>query len=146
MKKIISNEYLLLAIRIVIACIFIIASIQKIMYPASFANSIMNYRLLPDLTINIISVILPWLELICGILLLIGNQVKETILIINILLISFIILIITAIVRGLDISCGCYGTKSEIVGIKKIIENVLLLLGGFLLQKYNSKKYSINTI
>lgn len=146
MKKITSNEYLLLVFRIIIACVFILASIQKIMYPASFANSIINYRLVPDLLINILAVILPWLELICGILLLIGHQVKETILIINILLVSFLILIFIALLRGLDISCGCFGANSEMVGIRKIIENSILLLGGILLQIYNSKKYSINTI
>jgi len=127
--SLLSNKYFLLLSRIVIGFLFIYAGIVKIADPESFARSILNFKVLPEYLVNLAAIIIPWIELISGILLLFGIAVRENALIIMHLLGIFIILIIVSIFRGLNIDCGCFGTSSgNSIGISKIIEDVLMLL------------------
>lgn len=138
MNNILTNKYLILLIRIVLAVIFIFSGIEKISNPSGFSEAISNYRLFPLFSVNLIAISLPWIELVVGLLLLVGIKIKENVLIINFLMSFFILIVFIALVRGLDINCGCFGTvNSQKVGIFKIIENIFLLVGGILVYKSN---------
>jgi putative oxidoreductase len=145
MNRIIQNKYLLLTARIILAVVFIFSGIQKISEPAAFAESIMNYKLIPDVLINISSITLPWIELTAGVLLLFGVAVKENAAIISALLGIFIIAIGISVARGLNIDCGCFGTAGgSKVGFGKIGENLLLFGLGVLLIYKNSSFMSLS--
>lgn len=143
MKKVFSNQYFLLIIRIIIAMVFIYAGAEKISDPKGFSQSIYNYRILPIETINILAITLPWLELISGILLLFGISVKENAAIIGTLLLVFIIAVALSMIRGLDIDCGCFG-KGNTVGWRKIGENSLMLIICVVLMAFDSKIILLN--
>lgn len=143
MKKIFSNEYFLLVSRIVLAFVFIYAGAEKISDPNSFSQAIYNYRIFPNEMINIFAIILPWIELVSGILLLFGISVKENSAILGTLLLIFIILIGISMIRGLDINCGCFG-KGTPVGWRKIGENTLMLILALALIAFDSKKFSLS--
>ena len=143
-KNILNNKYLLLTIRLFFGFVFIYASVTKISDPEGFAQAIYNYKLLPLFLVNILAIILPWIELTTGILLLFGVSVKENSAILNGLLIIFIIAIIISLFRGLDINCGCFGTVDGAkVGLQKILENIGLLILGFVLIKFDSDFLSL---
>lgn len=145
MKKLFANKYLLLAIRIILGFVFIYAGLEKALMPEAFAKSISNYQLIPDFIINFSAIVLPWIELVCGILLIFGVSVKENSLILSILLSLFIIMITISVMRGLNIDCGCFGTVGgSKVGLAKIIENIILLAIGGHLVKYDSTFLSLN--
>ena len=147
MKKIISNEYLLVASRLFLGFLFVFSGIEKIIELQTFSTSIANYKLLPNFTINFFAIILPWIELSAGLLLIFGICVKENAAIINLLLVVFIVAVGISMMRGLDIDCGCFGTAGgQQVGFQKIGENVLLLLIGTQLIFFGSSKFSINGI
>ncbi|MFC2085020.1 MauE/DoxX family redox-associated membrane protein [Bacteroidota bacterium] len=144
MKAIIGNKYFLLIARILLGFTFIIAGIEKISYPEDFATSISNYKVFPIYSINIIAITIPWIELISGLLILYGIAIKENAFIINILLITFIMLIMMAIMRGLDIECGCFGTRyGQKVGILKILENSGFLFLGLMIMFFDSNKVTM---
>ncbi len=144
MNKILNNNFLLLAARIILGFIFVFAAVSKAAEPESFAQAIANYKLLPDFLINISAIVLPWIELSAGLLLLFGISVKENSAILSGLLIIFIAAIFISLLRGLDIDCGCYGTvDGSKVGLIKILENVGLLLLGLILLKFGSTKFSL---
>jgi putative oxidoreductase len=143
-KKLISDKHVLLLARLILGFVFIYAASEKITDPVGFAESIHNYKIFPLITINLISIILPWLELITGLFLIFGISVKESVFIINILTFLFIILIGVSLFRGLNIDCGCFGTNNgETIGVKKIIEDVILLLLGILIYFYDKEYFSI---
>lgn len=77
MKNVLSNKYLLLLSRIILALVFIFAGVEKISNPEQFAVAISNYRIFPVFTLNIITITLPWLEVIAGLFLLFGISLKE---------------------------------------------------------------------
>jgi putative oxidoreductase len=145
MNKLPGNKYFLLAGRIVLAFVFIFAAISKAADPEGFAKAISNYKLFPIFLTNIFAIILPWIELVSGILLLFGIYVKENSVIISGMLFVFIIAISISLARGLDIDCGCFGTvEGAKVGIQKILENVGLLILGLILIKFDSKFLSLS--
>jgi putative oxidoreductase len=139
MKSFISNKYLLLFIRLVLGGLFIYSAALKIIDVSYFAKSLYNYRILPVETLNLFALIIPWLELVIGLLLVPGIFVKENALLGSILIIIFIAAIASAVARNLDIDCGCFGTRDGTrVGLLKIIEDLFILLGFIWIAIYGS--------
>jgi uncharacterized membrane protein YphA (DoxX/SURF4 family) len=102
-----------LAARLILAGIFIYASLDKIAHPAAFANDVYNYQILPDALINLTALMLPWLELFLGLCLLTGIWLPGAVLTVNGLLIVFLAALIFNLGRGLDVNCGCFSTGSD---------------------------------
>ena len=120
---------MLLLLRLFVGGVFIYASIDKIYHPAQFAHAIENYRILPHSLVNIFAIILPWVELVAGLLLISGVWSGASALIISGLLTMFIIAITAGLLRGLDISCGCFTTSGgEKLGLSLTFRDVILLL------------------
>jgi len=137
--KVLSNKYLLFIFRLILGFVFIYSGIEKIINPTGFSEAVSNYKLLPDIFINFFAIILPWIELIAGLLLLFGIAVRENSLIINSLLIVFIAAITIGLIRGLNIDCGCFGTSGGAkIGFTKLLENIILLLLGIFLMMFGS--------
>jgi len=97
--------------RIFLGAVFIYASWDKIFHPAAFAELIGNYQLLPHVLINPAALLLPWLELVCGVCLIVGRLVRGSALIIMILMILFMGALASSAARGLDIHCGCFSVE-----------------------------------
>lgn len=101
--------------RLIVGAIFVYASAGKIIDPSGFAQSIANYRLLPDLLVNISAIWLPWLELFVGVALLSGRLCKGAAALATLLMTAFTAAVASAYFRGLDISCGCFTQNPETV-------------------------------
>ena len=129
MRQVIRSEYTGLLFRLVLGYVFIYASIGKISNPLDFSIAIQNYRILPDSLSNIMAIILPWLELYCGLFLVLGILPRGSSIIIASLTTVFIIAIISAMVRGLDISCGCTNPAdtSDKLDFFKVVEDIFYL-------------------
>ncbi len=102
---------LFLCLRMLLGAIFIAASIDKILHPAEFAGIVHNYQILPDNLINIVAIVLPWLEAILGLFILIGFWLPGATALANLFLVAFLSALIYNIARGIDIHCGCFSTK-----------------------------------
>ena len=144
MKNFYSNKYLLLIIRIILGFIFIYAGAEKISDPEAFAISISNYRLLPTAAINFFAIILPWIELVAGILLIFGIAVKENSSILFSMLLVFTIAIVISLFRGLSIDCGCFGKGTQI-GLYKLGENTLMIIGTIILMIFGSDLFKLKS-
>jgi uncharacterized membrane protein YphA (DoxX/SURF4 family) len=116
-----------IVLRIFLGCFFIYTGIIKIIEPLEFFVVIENYQLVPTYLANFIAIVLPWLEFYCGLFLLLGIFMRTSTLFITTLMVVFTLTILSAIMRGLDIECGCYGGESP-VGWTKIGENFILIL------------------
>lgn len=104
------NRYdlFLLLLRIALGAVFAYAGVIKIMDPVAFAGSIAAYKILPYFGNYLAGAILPWVELVCGVLLVTGYRWRGAAVIILVLNINFILALISTLVRGLDIDCGCF--------------------------------------
>jgi len=132
-QKILSQPLFLVALRCVIGFVFVYAAIEKISQPTEFARAIANYHLLPQFSVNIVTLVLPWMELLAGLALIGGVYVKGSSLLLGILLTVFSCAVALALIRGLDISCGCFGTSSASkVGWTHLVENVAMMAGSWI--------------
>lgn len=124
------------------------AAVSKLANSTEFLGSIYAYELpLPRSLLQTAAVVLPWVELLCGLLLLAGFWSQTALLIVTGLMVLFVIATGQAWARGIDTSCGCFnleifGLTENLPGLVRFIESVsfaffrnLLLtsLAGFLL-------------
>ena len=129
LTNILTHPYTSFTLRLILGLVFIYAGSIKIGDMPNMAQSIENYRLVPVVTTNILGIILPPIELLAGICLIVGLFYEGALTILTTLLIVFVIAVQSAIFRGLDIECGCFSTSdAEIVGIKVLLRDILLLL------------------
>ncbi len=140
-----SNKYLLIVLRLIVGGFFVFASFDKLMNQEAFSRAIYNYKFLPDVFINIFAIIIPYIELIAGLLLMAGIFKRGSSFLISFMLVIFIIALSQAYAKGLDINCGCFsletvGQKSDI--LLRIVEDILLLAASILIY-IKSKKIII---
>jgi len=81
--------------------------------PAEFAHDINNYRILPWILSVALGFYLPWLEILCGLGLVFRVLYRGALSILTALIVVFTLATIAAKVRGLDITCGCFGHASQ---------------------------------
>jgi len=108
-----AKQYFLLTLRVTLGLVFIYAGLLKTRDPIAFAGSVAAYKLLPYFLNYLVAVTIPWVELTCGIFLLIGYRVRAAAGITAAMNILFIILLASTIMRGLDIDCGCFRQGGE---------------------------------
>jgi uncharacterized membrane protein YphA (DoxX/SURF4 family) len=102
-----------LASRWILGLTFIYASYNKILFPADFAKIIYGYDLLPAMLINLIAIILPFLELVVALALIFGVYPRSAVLIVNAMLVAFMILLSINLIRGHEFDCGCFAITNS---------------------------------
>lgn len=129
-EGLLKSRYLAFLFRLILGVVFVYASLDKIAHPDDFAKIVYNYHFLPGQVINLFAIILPWVELLTGLALILGIFVESAALIIGTLLFVFVIGLVTAVLRNLDISCGCFSTKpsSDRVVWDTVIRDLVLLI------------------
>lgn len=93
--------------------IFIYAGVVKVLDPVQFANDIDNYKILPWTIAAGLAFYLPWLEILCGLALILRRLYFGGLSILTALVVVFLVATIAAKARGLDITCGCFGHASQ---------------------------------
>jgi len=123
-----THRYLAFIFRLYIAGIFIYASMYKINYTAEFAETIASYQIVPYWGVNILAVVLPWAELICGILLVAGIRVRSATAILCSLLFIFTLGIFINLLRDSPINCGCFHTIGETISWRTVVRDIIWLI------------------
>lgn len=136
------KSILLDLIRLALAFIFIISSIEKMKNPYAFALSVDAYQIFPNWIINLSVLLIPWFELFIAFGLIFRYKLKANLILYILLMLLFTLLVVVAIIKGLDIECGCYGESSSKVGLTKLLENILIMIGCFILYFFNIKGQS----
>lgn len=103
-----TKRILAVVARIIVGGIFLYAGVVKLRDPVAFAGSIAAYRILPYFANYVVAAVLPWLEILCGALLVTGVRFKGATVLLFLLNLIFMGALASALVRGLDIDCGCF--------------------------------------
>ena len=131
----------LLLVRLFLGLYFIHTGIVKVMAPVDFLKAVRTYGLLPESVpyyLNATAIVLPWLEIVCGLALVLGFWLRGAALQIVAMLIVFIPAIALRTIGMLNadpglsffdvqFDCGC-GTGVEIIWIKLLKNSGLSLL------------------
>jgi len=108
-------DHAVLVLRLVLGAIFIVAGASKIGHGAEFAAQIAGFRILPQPVIAPMALALPFLEVLLGGYLVLGLFTRAAGWIAVLLLALFDGAIASAVVRGMTVSCGCFGPNDKTV-------------------------------
>jgi putative oxidoreductase len=105
---------------IALGAVFVYASLDKIASPLEFAKIVYRYRLagptagLGVVPANALAVVLPWLELVTGVLLITGVWRREAAALAGGMLVMFLVAVSYVLWQGIDVAhCGCFTVGGE---------------------------------
>lgn len=131
------------ALRLFLGCTFIFASWHKIVSPDEFAVILYGYDVFPHQIINMLAIVMPFVELVCGVSLITGLLKRSGLLLINAMLVCFIFLIAFNLIRGHQFDCGCFSlgeTKGTWSSVWLLVRDVVMLGAGvYLFRLFNQK-------
>ena len=108
MTNILFNRWLSIAVRISLGCVLVYSALPKIADPPAFAQMVWNYKLLPPAAVNVMAIVLPWLELWLAAALISGVLRRGAAMLSAILLLVFMAALTVNLYRGVAVDCGCF--------------------------------------
>ena len=132
-----NNRYLrivLILIRLVLGGIFVYAGYVKLRDPWElFALGISSYNILPLSMVELVARTLPWFEVLLGLMLIAGVQLRYSSTVCSLLLLVFFGLLIRAYVKGMEISCGCFGAGGGAITWRELLRDGSMLAASLLM-------------
>jgi len=116
--------------RLVFGAVFVYAGAEKVMDAQAFASVIFNYQVLPAKLVYGAALLLPALEVVCGLALCAGTLARGAAVVLNVLMAVFMGLMGWALARGLDVTCGCFGGAGQAVSRETLVRDGIILLVG----------------
>ena len=95
--------------RFLLGAIFLWASATKVPDMAAFAESVANYRIVPPSLVPVVAATLVGVEIAAGVALILNVWARAAALILAALLAVFTVGLASALARGIDLACGCFG-------------------------------------
>jgi uncharacterized membrane protein YphA (DoxX/SURF4 family) len=107
------HAWLALPARLYLGGVFILACLHKIADPGAFALDVATYQFLPLALVNLFALVVPWVELVVGVMIVVGFRTRAAALIIVGLMLAFMVALGWALHLDLDMSCGCFASSGE---------------------------------
>jgi uncharacterized membrane protein YphA (DoxX/SURF4 family) len=127
LRRLLAHPWLGLALRLYVGAVFVAASTYKIIYPAEFAETLASYQVAPHWSVPLLALAMPWTELVCGLMLMLGLRTKAAAAVIGALLVLFCAVILAALLRDIPIGCGCFSSLEEPLGWGTLARDLLWL-------------------
>ena len=140
-------DIVLAAARAVLAVVFIWACAHKILNPYDFAMQVATYQILPLPLINLQAIVLPWIELVAGVLLILGLWTRAAAVVTCGMNAMFIVAISMALAADLQLQCGCF-TSAEAgheMSESLVVRDAALLLAGALLAWRRPDRFTLDS-
>ncbi len=127
-------------IRIFLGALFVFSGILKMTDLVTFSEAVYKFQMLPDYLINLVTVLIPSAEVVCGLALILGIFKRGASLILTVLMTMFTIVIAVTLSKGIAFNCDCFGPLQllEEMSWFSVFTNVLLIT--LLLISYNKNK------
>ena len=129
------KNFICLLLQLTLGCVFLYAGAVKIWGSGTevFARDVAKYEILPSSLVQVVAMILPWIEMGIGGCLLIRCALNGALLLALACSLVFLIAVVSAWLRGLNLSCGCFGGDDTAMNFPF---KVAQLIGQFMLCIY----------
>jgi uncharacterized membrane protein YphA (DoxX/SURF4 family) len=132
--------------RLVLGGIFVYAGFSKLLLPnahlwpmfvlkfslsmnlASFAQQVESYKMISPAASQAVAHILPFVEIVLGLLLLIGWRLRIWATAITVIMVGFLAVVTRAYLLHMDINCGCFGTPEKLTGMTVVRDGAFTAL------------------
>jgi uncharacterized membrane protein YphA (DoxX/SURF4 family) len=132
--------------RLLIGGTFVYAGYAKLVYPnhnlwpwfmlkfsisanlSTFAFQVESYKILGAAASSLVAHTLPFVEIVLGLLLLIGWKLRVWATTVSAILLGFLAVVTRAYLLHMDINCGCFGTPEPLTIMTVLRDGALVLL------------------
>jgi uncharacterized membrane protein YphA (DoxX/SURF4 family) len=116
------------ALRLGLGGLFLGTGVLKLRDPAGFATAVANYQIWPQLA-GLLAATLPATEIVVGLSLLALPRPwrRAAAVAVVIMVVMFTVAAASALVRHIDIACGCFGADSGRLDVLTIVRDLALL-------------------
>ncbi len=132
--EVISNPVTVTVTRLLVGGLFVLAGLPKILDPGQFSEVIEVYMILPENLIPFVAVTLPWLELLCGTMLILNVFVQSNALVITGILVVFTLIVAHNLLNGMVHDCGCFSLpggwfgSGDSISLTTVVRDLVLVL------------------
>lgn len=136
--------------RLVLGGVWIVAGSAKVTDLAASVRAVRAYQLLPETAAQVVGAALPPVEILLGVLLVVGAGVRAGAVASAVLLAAFVAGIAWAWSRGLRIDCGCFGSGGELAAGedptygRELARDLGLLVLAALLARWPHGRYDVD--
>ena len=110
LKTVVANRHVILVFRLILAAFFLVSSYGKLVDIERYSvDAVYNFGILPMFLARPFGLIMPFIELLCGLGLLFGVLTRLSALGIALMSLSFFIAKAIVLSQGRSIECGCFG-------------------------------------
>lgn len=100
--------------RLFLGIVLVVAGFAKVGRPLTAQRAVQAYEIMPQGLAGYVGLALPFLEIVLGILLVLGLFTRPVAIVSTLLMVAFVVGISQAWARGLTIDCGCFGGGGQI--------------------------------
>jgi uncharacterized membrane protein YphA (DoxX/SURF4 family) len=137
------------ALRAGLAAVALSAGLLKVGDPAGNVRTVRAYQILPDGLDVVVAHALPTVEILLGLVLLLGLFTRVSAVLFGLLMVVFLIGVVSAWARGLAIDCGCFGTggpidPAEVDYLPVVLRDLTFLAGAAVLAVFPRSRLSLD--
>jgi len=129
LKTIEKNRWLVLVFRLVLAGFFLLSSYGKLVDIERYSvDAVYNFGILPFWLARPFGLVMPFVELLCGLGLLFGVLTRLSALGISLMSLSFFIAKAIVLSQGRSIECGCFGAVIDTLASVTIFMDIPMMI------------------
>ena len=129
LKTIEENRWLVLVFRFILAGFFLLSSYGKLVDIERYSvDAVYNFGILPFWLARPFGLVMPFVELLCGLGLLFGVLTRLSALGISLMSLSFFIAKAIVLSQGRSIECGCFGAVIDTLASVTIFMDIPMMI------------------
>jgi uncharacterized membrane protein YphA (DoxX/SURF4 family) len=129
LKTVAANRYVILLFRWILAAFFLVSSYGKLVDIERYSvDAVYNFGVLPMFLARPFGLIMPFIELLCGLGLLFGVLTRLSALGIALMSLSFFIAKGMVLSQGRSIECGCFGAVIDTLASVTIFMDIPMMV------------------
>jgi uncharacterized membrane protein YphA (DoxX/SURF4 family) len=124
-------RWAVVACRVALGGLFLWAAATKLPDMSAFAQDVANYRLVPGVLVPFVAASVVGVEIVAGLALVTGIAARAAAVVVSALLIAFTAFLAQALLRGIDLRCGCFG-GDEVASWWTVARDLVMLAASLL--------------
>jgi hypothetical protein len=139
--------YFELAVRLAAGGLLIVAGVGKLRSVGTWRQVwLASYQLLPRPLVGPVARLLPVVELTCGVTLLLGALGRPSAIAAGVLLALLTLAVAVSLLRGLTLTCGCFGGLERVISWRVVVRNCVLVTAVGAVAGHGLKAPSVTTL
>lgn len=128
-RKVVGNRHLVFVLRLLLAGIFLLSSIGKMVDLERYSvDAVYNFGILPMVLARPFGLVMPFIELACGLGLLFGVLTRLSALGAGLMSVAFFVAKAIVLAQGRHIECGCFGAVVDTLASVTIYMDIPMVL------------------